>query len=87
MQPTHGSELGAWVEDAGNDHRLNDVAIARAATLQGCVKAEAAQAPEGRGDVPVGAAAGDLEGPFWVSAERGALEKGAEGFDPRIRPI
>jgi len=72
-QSANGGQLGAWVQDTGDDKRLDDVAYAASGTIE-----HAMQVQDDGGDVPVGAASRDLESIHGVAASGHPLEHGTK---------
>jgi hypothetical protein len=84
--PTDGGELGVGRDDAGGDHRLDEIALAAGPGRQQSGDAELVHRPGHRLDMAMAARPGDLEG-VGRRDEGLALEAAADEIDDVVRQV
>ena len=72
MKPASGSQLGGRLDDAGNDHGDDEIALTAGSRVEDGIQLQVAQATENRGDMAVRKGAGDAEG---IGQRRGGCSR------------
>jgi hypothetical protein len=62
VKPASGSQFGSGLDDAGNDHGDDEIALAAGNWIEDGIQMQVAQATEYGGDMAVRQGAGDVEG-------------------------
>ena len=86
-QGAGGGQLGAGIQDAGEDHGGGQGPVARGAAVQELLEAEAAGGSQHGGGVAVGPGAEDGEGVAEGGQRHPALEQDAEPLDQIVGPL
>jgi len=83
VKSASGGEFGGRVEDAGDDHGEDEIALTAGNRVEDGIELEVAQTAEDGGGVTVGQGAGDEEGIGQGRADgsQRACQSQAEGFD------
>ena len=74
MKPASSRQFGGGLDDAGNNHRDDEVALAAGNRVEDGIQLQSAQATENRGDMTVRQGSGDEEG---IRQRRGGSGQGA----------
>lgn len=83
VKSASGGKFGSWIEDAGDDHGEDEIAVAGGKRVEDGIELEVAQTAEDGGSVTMRQGAGDEEGigPRGGANRERAGQGGAEGMD------
>jgi hypothetical protein len=88
VKGARGGEFGSWLENTGDDHGDDGIALPAGMLVDELVELQTVQGAKDSGDVAVRARADDVEGLRKRGAQgSGAFQNGAEGVELGRRPI